>query len=241
MKKNIIALALLAFALLAMAKTYKLVYEEYPPYEYKVNGKLTGMDVEILEEAAKTAGVSLEFKEYPWARATKMAEEGEVDAIFSMSKTADREKLFYFPSVYLSGETNVIFANDAFKGEIKSITDLKGKRIGVVADYSYGVEFDGYKDCKKEINSNQETLMKKLKENRFQLAINNQLVGNHKAKELGATNIRVLSYIASNDPLFLGVSKKSASGKEFFDLMNKTLSDMDKAGKLKPIRDKYTK
>jgi len=241
MKKLLTATVLLALTLAVQAKNYKLAYEEYPPYEYKQDGKLVGVDIEILEEAAKIAGVTLEFKEYPWARATKMAEDGEVDAIFSMSKTAEREKAFFFPTVNLASETNVIFANDAYKGDVKSLADLKGKTIGVIQDYSYGTDFDNFKDCKKELNSNQDALVKKLQANRFQLAINNELVGNYMAKSVGATNIRVLSYVVNTDPLYLGISKKAPNGKEFYDKMNAALTNLEKSGKLKIIRDKYLK
>jgi len=241
MKQKLVLAAILALAIVVQAKNFKLAYEEYPPYEYKQDGKLVGVDIEILEEAAKIAGATLEFKEYPWARATKMAEDGEVDAIFSMSKTAEREKVFYFPAINLASETNVIFANDSYKGDVKSLVDLKGKTIGVIQDYSYGTDFDNFKDCKKELNSNQDALVKKLQANRFQLAINNELVGNYMAKSIGATNIRVLSYVVNTDPLYLGISKKAPNGKEFYDKISAALSSMEKSGRLKAIRDKYLK
>lgn len=58
-------------------------------------------------------------------------------------------------------------------------------------------------------------------------------------KSIGATSIRVLSYVVNTDPLYLGISKKAPNGKEFYDKMSVALASMEKSGKLKAIRDNY--
>ncbi len=75
-----------AFMLLginAYSDELKLVTLEFPPYEYSENGEIKGSAVEVVKEAFKRMGQPIKINAYPWARAIKMVEGGEADAIFT--------------------------------------------------------------------------------------------------------------------------------------------------------------
>ncbi len=242
MKKCMLFIFIMIMMSLVWAKTYKIVFDAYPPYEYKDdNGTMKGLDIDILKAIAKNENVSFEYILVPWARALSMAEMGDCDAIISLFKNPEREKFLLFPSEGLGYETNVIFANDSFKGDIKTIGDLKGKTIGIVTEYFYGKEFDEYNGYTKEESKDQETLFKKLANNRVSLVITNELVGYYMLKSMNVNNVRKLSYIADNQALNIGVSKKSVNSVELLKLLNKGLNDLKKSGELTKIRNNYKK
>lgn len=217
------------------------VTEAYPPYEYLENGILKGYDIDVLEEAAKLAGIEYEINLVPWKRAITMVKDGSAAAIFCLFKTPEREEFLYFPEVPLSIEINRLFANKHFTGDIWKISDLKGKTVGTVADYSYGKEFDAYENVIKETASNQEILFKKLQGNRYSLIVNNELVTWYKIRELGMEeeNFRPLGLIVSREPLYIAFSKKHPRGKELAKKMGAAFNKMADEGILENFREKY--
>ncbi len=70
------------------------VTEEFPPYNYELNGRLTGVSTEVVQAVFREAGIGFNIKLYPWARAYKMALENKTILIYSILRTPDRENLF---------------------------------------------------------------------------------------------------------------------------------------------------
>ncbi len=71
--------------------------EEYPPLNYSEEGVRKGQFVEILIEIWKKLGVDTspkQIKILPWARAYKILQTKPGTALFSMSRTKEREHLF---------------------------------------------------------------------------------------------------------------------------------------------------
>lgn len=235
-----VVLALLVTTSLFSEK-FVIVTEEYPPYEFQKDGKVTGIDVEILQEAAKVTGDQLEFRFLPWKRAQKEVKEGKADGIISLFKTQEREEFLHFPTTSLSSEKNVIFTNDKFSGSIKTMKDLNGQKVGTMNEYSYGTEFDSNNDIIKEPNVSQDVLLKKLAKNRYYFVINNELVTWFMVEKLKLDNIKVTQLIVSEDPLWLGISKASPKGKKMLENFNKGLKVIKDNGTLDKVIAKYKK
>lgn len=216
MKKILVltaCLSLLSFG--AFAKTFKLVSEAYPPYEYQENGKNIGMDVEILDLITKKTGVEIKIEFIPWKRALEMVKDGSADGIFSLAKTPEREEFLHYPGTPLYQGKTVLFAHPDYKGDPKSLEDLKGKTVSIVTDNSYGAEFDGNKEIQKDASSDQDTQMRKLIAGRVPLTVANEIVGWHNIKKQGGKDIRTLGIVVDKDVNYIGVSKKSPNSKEF--------------------------
>jgi len=72
--------------------------DDWPPYEMKINGELTGYATEIIQGTLKQMNIGISnLKIYPWVRAEKLLFKGKIDALFSSSKSEIREKHCYFP------------------------------------------------------------------------------------------------------------------------------------------------
>lgn len=81
------------------ADTLKVLTEEFPPYNFTENGKITGFSTEVVQAALKEAKLQGEFQSVPWARAYETAQTTENVLIYSIGRTPQREKLFKWVGV----------------------------------------------------------------------------------------------------------------------------------------------
>ena len=125
------------------ADTLVLAAADTWPTAYLVDGRPTGMLVDLVTEAYRRAGHSVEVKLMPWARCLKDAETGEVDGVFSSFKLPERERFLAFSKEALTIQVIVFFArresNQRFDGDLAALRDVK---IGVITGTSYGDKFD---------------------------------------------------------------------------------------------------
>ncbi|MFZ6690039.1 substrate-binding periplasmic protein [Undibacterium sp. SXout11W] len=88
----------------------------------------------------KNMGNNVVFKQYPWARALKMAEDG-AGVIWGISKNEERLKKFRF-SLPVFSDRVLLVTKCKDKANYSSINNLKGKVIGLVRGTIYGNELD---------------------------------------------------------------------------------------------------
>lgn len=117
--------------------------EDYPPNEMHVNGKLTGLHVELIEAVAAKIGHKIVWTGLPWPRAQRCAEFGECDAISYISPSPEREQwgLFLPTNVLSQVEMRFMIHKDnadkiLFSGNAQEF--LKGKTFCTILGYNYG-------------------------------------------------------------------------------------------------------
>lgn len=108
---------------------------DYPPYEFikEVDGKQTvvGFDVEIAKLIAKDLGVELEIKEMEFKGLLSALQTGNVDIVLAgMTPDEERKKSVDFSNIYYTAVQKVVVRAED-KATIKSVDDLKGKKVGV--------------------------------------------------------------------------------------------------------------
>jgi len=225
--------------------------ESYPPYTFvkdtfvKDKERPTGIFPEIIDAAAKIAGIQVEYKQYPWVRMTKKAVIGEIDAVMGLFKTPDRVNYFDFSDEGLIYEEYSFFT---WKGSgIKysgKLDELKGITIGVVQDYKYSGDFDQASFLKREKCLADQNVLEKLIKKRFDIAIGNKMVIEYYAKKLDVLEkIEWLSpLVASGYSHVIAFSK--AKGKQSEELAKKfseAIKQLIKNGTFQRILDKYYK
>lgn len=77
-----------------VADEIRVVTEELPPYNMTRDGRITGMSTEVVEAVLKEVGMEASIQSLPWARAYDIALNSENVLIYSITRTAQREKLF---------------------------------------------------------------------------------------------------------------------------------------------------
>lgn len=107
---------------------------EFEPFEYKNGDKIVGIDIDIAEKIAESLGVQTKINDVSFDAVTLELNSGNCDfAIAAMSYSSDKAQNVDFSDVYYYSKQAIIVPNDS---NIKSSSDLDGKRIGVAMGFT---------------------------------------------------------------------------------------------------------
>ena len=123
----------------ARAETLRIATGELPPYASAARPD-QGISLHIVRQAFARAGVQVEYVFLPWTRAHVEARDGKWDATAAWGRNAERDKGFLISDNVLTEQWQVLYRSDR-SFSWSSLQDLKGLRIGVVADYTYTPDF----------------------------------------------------------------------------------------------------
>lgn len=134
-KKALLAVAaasLLATSALAEGKLVVGAYAANPPWEFrKEDGTFEGFEVDVATEAAKRAGMEVEFQSHGFQALFAATSSGRIDfAISSISINNDRLATQSFTQPYYDSDGTIVGKEGS---SVETLADLKGKVIGVVA------------------------------------------------------------------------------------------------------------
>ena len=73
-----------------------VVTENYPPYNYEHEGKVSGLSTDIIKRIMDESGLDYKIEILPWARAYKMALNQDNVLIYTITRTTEREDLFHW-------------------------------------------------------------------------------------------------------------------------------------------------
>lgn len=209
-------LILFSFALLCFqtfAQPLKIASLPLPPFTYLENGKPTGMAVDIVNEVMNRLNIEHEVLVIPWARAMRGMEVGDVDALFPMFKTSERERFTNYPNLPVVYESMALFvptnSNISYKDNIASLSKYT---FCLVRGYSSGKEFDEAiknKTLPKIDLANSSTLnVKKFLRHRCNILVDNDAAVYHLLPKLNTSSkdLKILKHLVQ-EPSFLGFSK----------------------------------
>lgn len=105
--------------------------DSFPPMGFKDDkGEIVGLDIDLAKEAAKRAGMDVEFKAIDWSSKEAELKSKKVDALWNgLTVSPEREKNILFSNAYMKDKQYLIVCND--DNSIKSKSDLAGKVVGV--------------------------------------------------------------------------------------------------------------
>ena len=116
----------------------------YPPFTYHDDkGELTGYDVELAKAVAESIGVKAEFVESDWDSLLAGVDSGRLDTVINdVSVTDERKEKYDFSEPYLYIPQQVVVKSD--NDSIKSLDDLKGKKVATNVTNAYAKELESY-------------------------------------------------------------------------------------------------
>ncbi len=112
-------------------KVYKVATDAtYAPMEYmNEKGEIVGLDIDIVNEIAKAAGIKVEIINYGWEALFDAVKNGEVDfAISSITITDERKETYDFSEPYFYANQLILAPEGS---DVKGAADLKDKKIAV--------------------------------------------------------------------------------------------------------------
>ena len=193
------ALLLAALACLSLragaVEELRIVTEELPPYNMTQNGQITGLSTEVVRAVLKEVGMQGNIQSMPWARAYDIALNADNVMIYSITRTAQREKLFKWVGV-IAPTHWYLFSRTGSNIHLKSLDDARKYQIATVnedAGEQYLVSH-GFAIGKNLQSSNKyEANYEKLKLGRVELWIANELNAHYLVRQGGAEPAKMVS------------------------------------------------
>lgn len=103
------------------------VVQDYPPFEYKVDGELTGYDVELVEAVAEKADLTVNWNIMKFDGIIPALQANQVDAAVSaIGIREDRLEVVNFSDPYFESGLSLVTLEDS---DIEEEADLEGKTI----------------------------------------------------------------------------------------------------------------
>lgn len=247
----------------AEQKKITLATLEWEPY---IGSKMPrhGLTAEIVVEAFKRIGYTVEIKFYPWTEALKLGETGEVDGIFPAYHSKSREEHFVFSEPFAESplgffkksaavagpnisqlkraEENIVFPEDPRVDQTAVLEMMKQYKFGVVKGYVNTPEFDAATFLKKvEAASDEENLR-----NLINGAVDLIFIDRYAAKNIivkkfpwHLQDYEFMEPALANKPLYVGFSKKAADHQQKLKDFNRGLKIAKEDGLLKRLTEKY--
>ena len=102
---------------------------EFPPYEFHEGDKIVGIDAEVAQAIADKLGMELKIEDVSFDSIIPGVQAGKYDmGMAGMTVNEERQKSVNFSTSYAKGVQVVIIKEGS---DIKTLDDLKGKKIGV--------------------------------------------------------------------------------------------------------------
>jgi len=228
--------ALFSLAGISFAEKIIVYSTVYPPYQIDDNGKLTGVNTEIIRAIFHNSGVPFEIKYVPWSRAQRIVgdDSRKNSAIYCLAKTKQRERKYKWVGVYFYQKVDFLtLKNSGVK--IDSRDDVKKYIIGLVRGdmMTEQLKSQGYLN-RYEIVRDDILNIKKLFKKRVQAIVTSELAAKYIAKENGLDPNQIeAQYEASTDGFNLALSQKTPD--EVYRKLKTSLNKLLNDGTIKKI------
>ncbi|MCP4117762.1 MAG: ABC transporter substrate-binding protein [Desulfobacteraceae bacterium] len=181
-----------------------IVGGEYsPPYLFMRNGKIVGIDAEIIKQVLDESGVNYRIVILPWQRCWKMLERGTVDIGIGIPKNREYDAHVHYPATFSRNMEFVIFTNKETKKQhdATSLYYIRKNyfRVGIIRGQSYHERFWNFFPWQNveenryhvqiEPANNIEINLKKLNANRINAFPSDKTAGLYTAGKLGLKKI----------------------------------------------------
>jgi ABC-type amino acid transport substrate-binding protein len=187
-----------------LKKQIRIGADPFPPYQYyDRQGVLRGSDYEHVLSAGTTAGFEMEFEVDEWSLIEKKFFDKQLDAVFQVQKTPEREKRCIFSKLLRNAVTEIVTGKADLKAGLFSDLTQGGYRLGVIQNYAYGEPLDSLNPGLKAAYPDQESLLTAIAEKKVDAGVFDQGVKNFLIEKLGLSGIYVLSSLSFLRPLYM--------------------------------------
>lgn len=223
-----------------------------PPFKWvNEKGDIVGIDIDIIKEACRRAGMKAEIKNVPWKRVLLDVETGNSDGGFSASIKPEREVFAHFiTSQPIHRTTFSVFVLKKNAFSYHGVADLHGKRIGKMRGYFLGDEFSRAENAGlfevDEVESIEGSITKLLL-GRVDLLVENSMVAKYTLREMDIRNkediVELPNPVTRGRAAYLMISKaaKIKDKAMVIEKLTNALQSMADDGTFDKIHHKYTR
>ncbi|MDH1054755.1 substrate-binding periplasmic protein [Aquipseudomonas alcaligenes] len=154
------------------AEPLRVVTDYWPPFRMEGrDGRIEGLDIDLLEELQRRTGVQFEVRRQPWARALEDMRRGQADLMTGLARTAEREQYidYLLPAYHACAPR--LYGSPQRAASIRDYAQLTGLRIGYVLQSAYFEPFDSDPALTKIGVKNEEQLLQMQLRGRIEVLI----------------------------------------------------------------------
>lgn len=222
------------------ADVVQILTQNYPPFSMSANGKnfereegIEGIDKEVVAELFKRAEVPYQMSlRFPWSRLQEMAEHQPGFAVYSLSRSAEREPRFKWVGP-LSEIQLVLLKMPGNPIELRSLEDARKYSVGSVAGTSVSQYLEKRGFGVKHVLSGAPA---KLQAGEFDLWATTNPAGDYEAGKAGIGKLEVALSMSSTQ-LYLAMNKETPD--EVVQQLQSTLDQMRKEGFIDKVAARY--
>lgn len=233
MKKNALLIFLLLIPYSTFAnETVRFAIGEWAPYT-SVNDARGRLLENIVTEAFKREGFSVEYEYFPWKRSYSLVESGQFDGTFPWAITEEHIKKFYINKIFLIKDEGVFFHLKSMQFDWNTLEDLKKYSVGVTIGYK---EEQIYKENGIIAQSvpTEDLNFKKILAGRIDVYQTSKIVGYEIIKKI-FTAEEASQFTNHPDPavvneFYILFSKKTSNGQKLADIFDAGLKKLKESG-----------
>ena len=214
---------------------------DWPPFTIANGNSITGIDTEIVQEAAKRMGYQLNISIIPWKRCLQLARDtDQIDIVYSASKSPDREKFLRYTSKPLH-TLNFVFAvkGNSPNGWTGTNYSVLPQPIGIPLGYSVTKKLKDIPGVTLDENSNNDLQnIQKFKNNRVKTIVMERTVLAHLTKTQDVKVTTLDPPVDGGKEYFITVSNKSKHP-ELLPKLELEIEKMRSDGTIDAIEKKY--
>ncbi len=212
MKKYLLTMLLFFFSVTSYSQELVIVTEDFPPYNYMQDGKISGISTEVVQAVLKQAKLESVTKSFPWARAYMLAMHKKNHLIYSIARIPERENLFHWVGAISPYQTSFFKLKEREEIKVSNLNDAKKYSIGCsIADVNtIYLEEKGFTNLEQMPDDSQN--LTKLIHGRVDMIVYEENSFVYKIKELGLEPSmfeRVYRLEELTDELYMALSKTS--------------------------------
>lgn len=215
---------------------------EFPPYEFKDKGEITGIDPDMVREIGKRLGMEVEFLDIAFDSIIPAIQNNKADiAATGMTVTEDRKQFVNFTDMYQDARQSIIVKDGS---SVKSKDDLAGKVIavqtGTTGDLYCTDEFgdDKIERYQKILDGVQALVLGKVDACVVDDQVAIECVNKVNSESTNDDKLIILPTAYVEEHYAMALNKNNT---ELLDKVNAALREMKEDGTLKTIKEKYIK
>lgn len=185
--------------------------DPFPPYQYlDENGDPVGSDCQRVKELLRKAGYEARVILEEWSVLEQMLYTGELDAVFQVQKTPEREKTYFFSGLLRSTVTETVTGRPSLT--LGSLGEVPGKglTLGIIDQYAYGSEVDSLPASCKRAYPTQEALLNAIADCQVDLGVFDKGVKEYLLERLGG-KVYPLENLTFLRPLYIMFRDRNVS------------------------------
>ena len=226
------------------AEPVRVLTEEFPPYNYTENSRITGLSTEVVEAVFKELGLQGQYQSMPWARAYETARTTPGVLIYSIGRTPERDKLFKWVGV-IAPTVYYLYGHPGRSYRVDSLEAAKNYQIGTVNEdvgEQFLVKHGFVKGKNLQSSVKYELNYEKLKRNRVDLWIMSELTAAFLVRQAGddPTNMLARSLAINDlggDGYYMAFSLNTPDA--LVERMRKALAAIKRNGTYDTLRKKW--